>query len=64
LETPESIWGKVGRTASLLLRKGIQVPTTDLLIGIIAIENKVPVLQKDRHFITLEKQTPLRLVDL
>lgn len=64
LDTPESIWKKVGKTASLLLRKGIQVPTTDLLIGTVATENKIPVLQKDKHFILLGKQTALELFEI
>lgn len=60
-ETSESLWKKVGRTASLLLRKGIQVPTTDLLIATIATENKAPLLQKDRHFHLIQKQLNLEL---
>jgi predicted nucleic acid-binding protein len=62
LETPETVWKKVGRTASLLLRKGVQVPTTDLLIATLAIENKIPVLHNDKHFPILARHTELKTV--
>ena len=60
-ETPETVWKKAGRLASQLLRKGVQVPTADLIIATIAIENRMPLLQKDRHFPLLQKQTDLQL---
>lgn len=63
LTTTEILWKKAGRLASTLLRKGIQVPTTDLLIATISIENRVPLLQKDRHFQILEKYTSLELME-
>lgn len=62
LETPETVWKKVGRTASLLLRKGVQVPTTDLLIATLAIENKIPVLHNDKHFPILARNTELKTI--
>lgn len=62
LETPEALWKKVGKTASLLLRRGVQIPTTDLLIAILAAENNVPLLQKDRHFSLIERQLGLELL--
>lgn len=64
LETPESIWKEAGRTASQLLRKGIQVPTTDLVIATIAVKNEIPLLQKDRHFHLLQKNIHLKLVEV
>lgn len=63
LETPEPLWKKAGRLASVLLRKGIQVPTTDLVIAMIALENKMPILHKDRHFLTLTKHTDLKTIE-
>lgn len=62
LETPEVIWKQAGRLASQLLRRGVQVPTTDLVIATIAIENRLPLLQKDRHFPILQRQTDLQLI--
>lgn len=59
-ETPEGVWKKAGKTASLLLRKGVQVPTTDLLIATIAIENKIPILHNDKHFPLLARHTDLK----
>lgn len=62
LETPETIWKKVGRLASLLLRKDLQIPTTDLLIACLAIENRVPLMHQDKHFTILAKQTDLKVI--
>lgn len=61
-DTPETLWKRVGRHASLLLQKGIQVPMPDLLIATIAIENGAPLLQKDRHFRLLERHLDLELL--
>lgn len=59
LETPESLWKKAGKIASILLRKGVQIPTTDLIIAAVAIENHTTLLNKDKHFQILAKHTPL-----
>lgn len=64
LGTPESTWNKAGRIASHLLRKGIQVPMTDLVIAVIAIENKSPLFHKDKHFSLLEKHTDLKVFEI
>ena len=62
LETPETVWKKIGRLASNLLRKGVQVPTTYLLIATIAIENRVPLMHQDKHFSILAKHTDLKVI--
>ena len=64
LETPESLWKKSGRNASLLLRKGIQVPMTDLIIAFIGLENKIPVFHNDKHFRILQKYIPLDTLEI
>lgn len=64
LPTPEEIWRRMGRTASLMLRKGTQIPTADLLIGTIASENRLPLFQKDRHFEILARHTKLTLFEI
>lgn len=63
LETPESIWKQSGKQASSLLRKGIQVPTTDLVIAMVAMENHLPVLHQDKHFSILQKHTSLKILE-
>jgi predicted nucleic acid-binding protein len=62
LETPETIWKKIGRFASNLLRRGVQVPTADLLIAFIAIENRVPLMHQDKHFSILARHTNLKVI--
>lgn len=61
LPTPETIWIHVGKLGYHLARKGINTPTTDILIAAIAIENKVAVLHKDRHFSLIAKHSDLRI---
>lgn len=61
LPTMDDIWAQVGRLGSHLARKGVNVPTTDILIATIAIENKVPILHKDRHFPLIVKHSDLKV---
>lgn len=61
IETPESTWIKVGHMGSQLARKGVVVPTTDIVIAAVAIDNNLPILHKDRHFPMIEKYFDLRL---
>lgn len=63
LETKESLWKEIGKTSHLLLRKGLQVPITDLLIATIALENNLPLLHRDKHFKLIAKQNDLKLID-
>lgn len=45
-----STWKKIGQTSSVLLRKGVTIPLTDLFIGVIAINNNCRVFTLDKHF--------------
>ena len=63
-ETPEILWKKAGREASLLLRKGVQVPTTDLMIATVAIEYKLTLLHRDKHYDLLQKHTSLKIFEM
>jgi predicted nucleic acid-binding protein len=62
LSTPEELWWEAGRLGSHLTRKGVNTPTTDILIATVAIENKVPLLHKDRHFPFIARYSDLKLV--
>lgn len=46
----KSIWEKAYELAFSLRRKGLTVPTVDLIIAAIAVENNLLLLHKDRHF--------------
>ncbi|MBI2346244.1 MAG: PIN domain-containing protein [Deltaproteobacteria bacterium] len=58
---PETLWATMGRHGSHLLRRGVTVPTMDLLIATVAMENHAAVLHKDRHFPLIARHTALRL---
>lgn len=60
LPTPETTWRTSGQLASQLLRKGVQIPTVDLTIAVIAIENNLPIFHHDKHFGILEKHSRLK----
>ena len=63
LSTPESTWEKVGQRANHLRKKGLEIPTTDILIATIAIENRVPLLHKDHHFKFIASHSNLQIID-
>lgn len=63
-DLPESLWRTVGRHASHLLRKGVQVPIADLIIATLAIEHRASLLHNDRHFPLLAKHLPLHMMTI
>ena len=56
LETPAKIWERASHLAYALKRKGITVPSTDILITAIAMENGCILLHGDRHFDLIAEQ--------
>ena len=62
LPTEEFYWLKASRLALSLYRKGIEIPSTDILIATIAIENDWAILHKDAHFEVISQHSQLRLV--
>jgi tRNA(fMet)-specific endonuclease VapC len=50
LEASLATWIAAGRISFSLRRKGITIPTTDLVIGSLAIENQCSVFTLDPHF--------------
>jgi len=50
LEITIDTWINAGKISFSLRRKGITLPTTDLIIAALAIENDFPVFTMDLHF--------------
>jgi len=50
LETTPQVWEAAFRLAYALRRKGVTVPTTDVLVMAVAKENRCALLHADRHF--------------
>ena len=50
LEATLETWVQAGRISFGLRRKGITIPTTDLVIATIAIQNECQVFSLDPHF--------------
>ena len=50
LEATLDTWVQAGRISFGLRRKGITIPTTDLVIATIAIQNECQVFSLDPHF--------------
>lgn len=50
LKTTTPTWIEAGRISFVLRRKGITIPTTDLIIASLAVENKCHILTLDPHF--------------
>ena len=64
LSFPEFMWAKASNLSYNLLRKGITVPSTDLFIATVAIENNCLLLNNDRHFKIIEEHTTLKTFSL
>jgi len=50
LEASLMTWIEAGRISFTLRRKGITIPTTDLIIASLALENNCSILTLDPHF--------------
>jgi predicted nucleic acid-binding protein len=50
LEVTQSTWVNAGALSAGLLRKGITLPLSDLIIAALAIEHHCPVYSVDDHF--------------
>lgn len=56
LETTAQTWERASRLAYLLKRKGLTVPSADILIMALALENGCRLLHADRHFDLMVEQ--------
>ncbi len=61
LEENINTWISAGKISFTLRRKGIVIPTTDLLIAALALESNCKIFTLDQHFI---KIPGLSLVDI
>lgn len=50
LSTTLSTWVEAGKISFSLRRKGITIPTTDLIISSLALEHKCMIFTMDPHF--------------
>jgi hypothetical protein len=62
LPVEDNFWGRLSWFSFELFRKGLTVPLTDTYIALIAIENDVPVVHKDRHFDLIAQKKPLKIL--
>ena len=45
-----------------LFKKGMVVPLTDTYIALLAIENNVHIIHKDKHFDSIALKTSLKII--
>lgn len=50
LEVTESLWIRAGRLSSVLRKKGVTIPLSDIIVAVLALENDLTILTVDRHF--------------
>jgi predicted nucleic acid-binding protein len=61
LPVEEDFWGRLSRFSFGLLRKGVVVPFADAYIALLAIENGVCLLHRDKHFDLIARKTGLEM---
>ena len=62
LPADEDVWRLAFNLHFELRRKGVSVPSTDILISAVAIKNKCALLHHDKHFELIARHTSLRLL--
>ncbi len=62
LLTEETSWLKTSSLSFSLQRDGFKIPSTDLLIAAIAIENNCLLLHKDKHFDYISQHSKLKSI--
>lgn len=60
LEMTDSFWDLAGKTAYLLRKVGVNVPLTDTLIAVLALQNGMILLHDDRHYELIASVVDLR----
>lgn len=56
------VWGVAWRTGYLLRKKGVNVPSADVLIASVAMHHRLTLLHADAHFTAIAKHTGLKAV--
>jgi predicted nucleic acid-binding protein len=59
LPFPEEEWKMVAQLGHRLIRAGLKIPTSDLIIARLAIKHRCLLLHADRHFEIMAKETGL-----
>ncbi len=59
LPFPEEEWKMVAQLGHRLIRAGLKIPTSDLIIARLAIKHRCLLLHADRHFEMMAKETGL-----
>jgi len=62
LAVEDSFWERLARFSFELFKKGVIVPLIDTYIALLAIENNVPIVHKDKHFDLIAQKTPLKIL--
>lgn len=62
LAVEDSFWERLARFSFELFKKGVIVPLIDTYIALLAIENDVPIVHKDKHFDLMAQKTPLKIL--
>lgn len=63
LETNAQLWLAASRLGFRLQRKGVSVPTSDLVIASLGIEHGARLIHVDRHFVMIAQHSELESVD-
>jgi predicted nucleic acid-binding protein len=61
LSVPDEFWERLAEFSFQLFRKGITVPLADTYIALLCLENKVPILHRDKHFDLISEKTALMI---
>ncbi len=61
LPTDEETWRRAARLGYELRRRGLTIPSTDLLIAAVAIQANAVLIHRNRHFDTIASHFPLRV---
>jgi hypothetical protein len=63
VEITKGVWGRTFSLGFSLRRKGVIIPTVDLVIACLAMENSCLLLHHDRHFTMMRSYSVLQAVD-
>lgn len=61
LEFKEEYWGKSSLLSFELYKRGFEIPSNDIFISIVAIENQCSIIHRDKHFDIISKYSPLKI---
>ncbi len=62
LPTPEGTWERAAKLSFALRRQGLTIPTTDVVIAQIALDNRCALLHCDHHFDLIARHSDLQVI--